>query len=164
MISSVQSFIDYFAGVRKRTLNYARLVPDDRIEWRPKEGEFSCADILRHIASGEKMFVGVVTHGKWKYDGHSGDQKNLEELIVYLDTTHSEAMQVLRLLPDSELNQPRLALEGNAQPRAWRWLMAMTEHEIHHRSQLAMYLMLMGITPPHIYGLGVEEVIARATG
>jgi uncharacterized damage-inducible protein DinB len=42
--------------------------------------------------------------------------------------------------------------------------MAMTEHEIHHRSQLAMYLLLLGVKPPHIYGLGVEELIAKATG
>ncbi len=164
MIKAVQDFIDYFSSVRKRTLNYARLVPDDRIDWSPREGEFTCADILRHIASGEKMFVGVVTQSKWKYEGHNGDQRSLVELIAHLDQIHCEAMKALRSLPDSELGQPRPALEGNTQVKAWRWLMAMTEHEIHHRSQLAMYLFLMEITPPHIYGLGVEDLIARATG
>jgi uncharacterized damage-inducible protein DinB len=164
MIRSIQDFIDYFSSVRKRTINYARFVPNDRINWSPKEGEFTCADILRHIASSEKMFIGVVTHGKWKYEGHDGDQRSVDQLIAYLDQTHREAMDALRSLPDSELGQPRPALEGNTQVKAWRWLMAMTEHEIHHRSQLAMYLLLMEITPPHIYGLGVEDLIARATG
>jgi uncharacterized damage-inducible protein DinB len=42
--------------------------------------------------------------------------------------------------------------------------MAMIEHEIHHRSQLAVYLSLLGVEPPQIYGLGVEDVIALATG
>src|SRR3989304_5263193 len=107
MIYSVQDFIGYFASVRKRTFNYARVVPIDHINWSPKEGEFTCADILRHIASGEKMFVGVVTQSKWKYEGHSGDQRNVDELIAYLDQTHSEAMKALRSLPDSELDQPR---------------------------------------------------------
>ncbi len=65
MIHSVQDFIEYFSSVRKRTLRYARVVPIDHINWSPQEGEFTCADILRHIASGEKMFVGVVTQGKW---------------------------------------------------------------------------------------------------
>ena len=164
MIHSTHDFIKYFAGVRKRTLNFALLVPTDRINWSPKEGEFTCADILRHIASSEKMFVGVVVQNKWKYDGHSGDQKSMDELITLLDQAHAEAMGALRFLPDSTLDQPRRALEGSAQVRAWRWLMAMTEHEIHHRSQLAMYLLLMGVTPPHIYGLGVEDLIAKATG
>lgn len=164
MIRSIQDFITYFASLRNRTLNYARVVPVDHINWSPQEGEFTCADILRHIAAAEKMFVGVVTQGRWHYTGHSDTQSNVEELIAHLDQTHREAMNALRLLPDSELDQSRPALEGQAQVKAWRWLMAMTEHEIHHRSQLAMYLLLLGITPPHIYGLGVEDVIARATG
>ena len=41
-------------------------------------------------------------------------------------------------------------------------LMAMCEHEVHHRSQLASYLTLMGIDAPDIFGLGVEDV-ARLT-
>ncbi|MBI5303609.1 MAG: DinB family protein [Chloroflexi bacterium] len=163
MIRSTSDFIAYLASIRKRTLNYARLVPAARLDWSPQAGEFTCADILRHIAAGERMFVGVVTQNRWKYDGHRGEQKSVEELIAYLEHIHGEAMEALRALPDGELDQMRAPLEGNAQVKAWRWLMAMTEHEIHHRSQLAMYLLLMGITPPHIYGLGVEDLLARAT-
>jgi hypothetical protein len=36
--------------------------------------------------------------------------------------------------------------------------MAMCEHEVHHRSQLASYLTLIGIEAPDIFGLGVEDV------
>jgi len=164
MIRSVHNFIDYFSSVRKRTLRYAHAIPMDHINWWPRKSEFTCADILRHIASGEKMFVGVVTRGKWKYEGHGGDQRSLNELVALLDQVHRKAMNDLRTLPDSELDEYRTALEGNAQVKSWRWLMAMTEHEIHHRAQLAMYLMLLGVTPPHIYGLGVEDLIIKATG
>lgn len=164
MIHSIQDFIAYFDSVRKRTLRYARVVPVYHINWSPQEDEFTCADILRHIASTEKMFVDVVTQGRWLYEGHNGNQSSLEELIKYLEQTHREAMNALSSLPDSELSQPRPAFEGDAQVKVWRWLMAMIEHEIHHRSQLAMYLHLLEVTPPHIYGLGVEDLIARATG
>jgi len=40
----------------------------------------------------------------------------------------------------------------------WRLLLAMVEHEVHHRSQLASYLTLMGVEAPDIFGLGVEDV------
>lgn len=164
MINSVQNFVDYFSSVRKRTLNFARLIPEDKLDWSPKAGEFTCADIVRHLAAGEKMFIGVVTQGKWKYDGHEGKQATLAELLAELDQAHAEAMDALKSLPDAELNQPRPAFEGKLPIKAWRWLMVMVEHEIHHRSQLASYLMLMGITPPHLTGIGVEDLIARATG
>ena len=40
--------------------------------------------------------------------------------------------------------------------------MAMVEHEIHHRSQLASYLSMVGEAPPQLYGLGVEDVIVQS--
>jgi hypothetical protein len=42
--------------------------------------------------------------------------------------------------------------------------MAMCEHEVHHRSQLASYLTLMGVDAPDIFGLGVEDVARLADG
>ncbi len=80
-----------------------------------------------------------------------------------LRADHAAAMAHLRAMDDAALAEPRPTLDGPP-ARAWRLLMAMVEHEIHHCSQLAVYLALMGLDPPQIYGLGVEDVIARATG
>lgn len=162
MIQSTVDFIKYFDSIRRRTMNYIRVVPSDRLGWSPKPGEFTCADIIRHIIAAEKMFVRVAMEGRWKYDGHESNVKqSLEELIALLETTHVEAMDTLRQFPDQDLNEPRFGPKGEGHPlKAWRWLMAMTEHEIHHRSQLAVYLSLMGVQPPHIFGLGVEDLIA----
>jgi len=162
MIGSTTEFIKYFDSIRRRTMNYIRIVPADQLSWSPKEGEFTCADILRHITAAEVMFVRVVTEGQWKYDGHEAEgEQNLVELISALESTHAESVKKLEQFPDRDLNEPRYgAKEGGYPLKAWRWLMAMTEHEIHHRSQLAVYLSLMNVQPPHIFGLGVEDLIA----
>ena len=162
MIQSTADFIKYFDSIRRRTMNYIRVVPSDRLNWSPKNGEFTCADILRHILVSEKMFVRVAMEGSWKYEGHeSEDEQSLDELIALLEATHFETMEKLKQLPDQDLNEPHYGPKGEGHPlKAWRWLMAMTEHEIHHRSQLAVYLSLMGVQPPHIFGLGVEDLIA----
>lgn len=164
MIETVEGFIQYFEGIRRRTLNYMRLIPADKMDWSPQQGEFTCGDILRHIIATEKMFVGVVMEGRWKYQGHetSGNQ-NLEETLALLEQSHIESMNKLKTLANDALQERRPSLKG-PEVKAWRWLMAMTEHEIHHRSQLAVYLSLMGVQPPHIYGLGVEDLIALAVG
>jgi uncharacterized damage-inducible protein DinB len=110
------------------------------------------------------MFVGAVVDTRWRYAGHThGAQADLGTLIAELEAGHAAAMERLRGLPDEQLLAPRPTLDG-PETKAWRLLMAMVEHEIHHRSQLALYLALMGVEPPQIYGLGVEDVIARATG
>jgi len=42
--------------------------------------------------------------------------------------------------------------------RIWKWMRAMVEHEIHHRGELYIYLNLLGIKTPPMYGLTSEEV------
>ena len=163
MIQTIESFTNYFESIRRRTLNYLRVIPPDGLEWSPKPGEFTCGDILRHLMATENMFVRLAVEGSWKYEGHAAVEKNgLDEIIALLEISHVEAMTRLKQLPDEILYEPRPALKGPP-VKVWRWLMAMVEHEIHHRSQLAVYLSLMGIKPPQIYGLGVEDIVALTT-
>jgi len=164
MITSTTGFIKYFEGIRRRTLNYIRVLPPERLAWAPKQGEFTCADIIRHFGVSERMFVRVALEGVWRYAGHEAEEEqSLEELIVGLETAHRESMEKLAGFPDEELDALRFGPKGEGEGyplKAWRWLMAMSEHEVHHRSQLAVYLSLIGVRPPHIFGLGVEDLIA----
>jgi uncharacterized damage-inducible protein DinB len=164
MIEHVADFIRYFDSIRRLTLQFARTVPADRRDWAPLAGEFTCGDLIRHLTAAEEMFTGAVLTGRWRYPGHTaaaGD--TLEDLLARLESGHAATMARLGTLPDAALLAPCPTLDGPP-TKTWRLLMALVEHEIHHRSQLAMYLTLMGVPPPHIYGLGVEDVIARATG
>lgn len=164
MIQSIDQFIAYFDGIRRRTITYIGAVPAERLDWAPRAGEFTCGDIVRHLVAAEQMFVGAVVEGRWAYPGHApAPQDTLESLRARLDAGHAAALAALRALDEAVLHQPRPTLHGSP-VKAWRLLMAMVEHEIHHRSQLAVYLSLMGIEPPQIYGLGVEDVIALVTG
>jgi uncharacterized damage-inducible protein DinB len=164
MIQSVSGFIDYFGGIRRRTLNYIGVLPAEQMDWTPRPGQFTCGDIVRHLAATERMFVGAVVEGRWRYVGHTAaDTPGLDAALAQLEAAHTAAMDALRTVPDAALLERRPSLDGPP-VKAWRLLMALVEHEIHHRSQLAVYLMLLGVEPPQIYGLGVEDVIARATG
>jgi uncharacterized damage-inducible protein DinB len=160
MITSVPAFADYFEGVRRRTRDFFAAIPADRADWAPKPGEYTCGDIVRHVAACEAMFVGAAVDGVWRYPGHDRAMApTLREALAQLEAGHAEAGVRLRALGDEALDRTRPSLEPGARPvRTWRLLMAMTEHEVHHRSQLASYLTLMGIEAPDIFGLGVEDV------
>jgi uncharacterized damage-inducible protein DinB len=160
MIASVAGFVDYFDGVRRRTRDFFGAIPPDRIDWAPRPGEYSCGDIVRHVAATELMFVGAVVDGVWRYDGHArATAPTLAAALAHLDAGHAAAGGRLRSLSDAALAESRPPLEPGARPvRAWRLLLAMTEHEVHHRSQLASYLTWMGVEAPDIFGLGVEDV------
>jgi hypothetical protein len=73
MLQSVKGFIDYYEGIRRRTLHFIDTIPADRIDGLPVEGEFTFGDLIRHLAATEAMFVDAVVNGKWKYAGHKTD-------------------------------------------------------------------------------------------
>jgi uncharacterized damage-inducible protein DinB len=160
MITSARAFADYFDGVRRRTGGFFAVIPADRVDWAPQAGEYTCGDIVRHVAAAERMFVGAVVDGQWRYPGHDRAQApTLEAALAALDAAHAACGPRLRTLDAAALATPRPALEaGGAPVKAWRLLMAMVEHEVHHRSQLASYLTWMGLEAPDIFGLGVEDV------
>ena len=160
MIASARAFADYFDGVRRRTVHFFRAIPAERIDWAPRDGEYTCGDIVRHVTACERMFVTAVVDGRWIYPGHERPKApTLDAALADLDAAHAECGARLRGLGDAALDTMRPPLEPGAAPvRAWRLLLAMSEHEVHHRSQLASYLTWMGLEAPDIFGLGVEDV------
>lgn len=159
MIQSVEDYVRYFDGIRRRTLVFAHAIPAERIDWSPHEDDFSFGDILRHLAAVELITTCAAVSKRWKaYPGHGRDlASEPNEIMAYMEAAHAEATSMLRSLPDTELQQPSTAITGRPL-KTWRLLMAIVEHEIHHRSQLASYLTMIGVTPPQIFGLGVDDV------
>jgi uncharacterized damage-inducible protein DinB len=165
MIRSMTELTDYFAIVRRRTMNYVRVIPSDRLDWAPQPGEYTCGDIVRHFMGTERMYITLIQTGRWRYPGHDDTQsEDLAALIARMEAQHAAALQAMRAVPDTELFATRPNFMPDSPPiKVWRGVMAMIEHEVHHRSQLAMYLTLMDVAPPQIFGVGVEELIMRAT-
>lgn len=162
MIESVPAFLSYFESVRRRTLAFCRAIPEDRIDWAPQPGALSCGDVVRHLAACEQMFVAVALTGRWAYPGHERSHgANLVGALAYLEACHTSAVAALGTLGDAALGQSREATGGHP-IKIWRLLMLMAEHEIHHRSQLASYLSQIGVEPPELYAMALEE--ARGYG
>ena len=63
-------------------------------------------------------------------------------------------------LPDTRLTEKIVDLDGG-RVSVWRFLMAMVEHEVHHRSQLDAWMALAGTEPPQIYCYRMEDVVAK---
>jgi uncharacterized damage-inducible protein DinB len=161
VIRSVADFIRYFDGIRRRTVGVVDCVTPDLWRWRPRPGEFTCGEIVQHLAGAERFFVTKILEDRWTQDLDPGPPRDPAAGRAWLDEVHRVEMARLALLPDDGLETPRRDLDGGT-VKSWRLLMAMVEHEVHHRSQLDAYLAEAGVEPPQLYGYRMEEVVARA--
>jgi uncharacterized damage-inducible protein DinB len=161
MIQSVAEFIRYFDGVRRRTWTVVDRLTPELTAWRPRPGEFTGGAIVRHLAGAERFFVARVVDDRWTDDLEPGPELDLPATRALLERVHGEEMARLGTVPDARLTESITDLEGQRM-RLWRFLMAMVEHEVHHRSQLDCWLAAAGAEPPQLYGYRMEDVTARA--
>jgi uncharacterized damage-inducible protein DinB len=163
-ISTVGSFVDYFERVRERTIKVIKCIPDDKIEWSYKEGKFTFGDMIRHLAAIERyMYAENAQLKPSRYPGHGKElAEGLNNVLGFFDRMHNESVTIFRGLSDEDLMK-KCITPGGAPITVWKWLRAMVEHEIHHRGQLYLYLAMLDVAVPPIYGLTSEEVLARSS-
>ena len=160
MIVSVAEFVRYFDGVRRRTLAAVARVTPETAAYRPREAEWTCGQIVQHIAGSERFFVTKVVEDRFTTDLDVVPFEAWDLTRAALDAVHRVEMARLEALPDAKLREKVSDLEGGT-VSAWRFLMAMVEHEVHHRSQLDAWLALAGTEPAQIYGYRMEDVVAK---
>ena len=162
-ITSFQSFFAYWRSIRGRTERVIRCIPPEHIEWTYREGKWTLGDLIRHLGAIERlMFAENICGRPSRYEHHGPElASGYDEVVAFLRRMDEETLELLGQLPDERL-QESCETPGGAKLRVWKWLRAMVEHEIHHRGQIYLYLGLLGIETPPLYGLTAEEVEARS--
>jgi uncharacterized damage-inducible protein DinB len=74
---------------------------------------------------------------------------------------HRESVDIFARLTPDDLSGKCMTPEGTSLT-TWKWLRAMVEHEIHHRGQVYLYLSMLGVPTPPLYGLTSEQVRERS--
>lgn len=160
---NIREFLDYYEKVRQRTVKVIACIPREKYDWSYREGKFSFADIIRHLATIERYMYGENAQRKpSRYPGHGKELADgPENVLEFFHRMHGESMEIFGRLSDEDLQQ-KCVTPGETPITVWKWLRAMVEHEIHHRAQIYTYLGMLNIATPPIYGLTSEEVRERS--
>ncbi len=163
-IETIEPFLDYYERIRERTLKVIRFIPPDKIDWTYREGKFTFADLIRHLATIERyMYAETVQFRPSRYPGHGKELADgFDDVLEFMNRMHRESMEIFGRLKTDDLKKKCVA-PGGTPITVWKWLRAMVEHEIHHRGQIYMYLAMLDIPTPPIYGLTSEEVRERGS-
>jgi len=158
-IRNIESFLSYFESIRGRTMRVLRATPPDKLEWRHSEGVFSMGDLARHIAAVERYTFAENVFGRpSRYQGCGRELADgLDNVAVFMEKMHAETVALLKPMTPADLERKGITPQGKPVP-AGALLRVMIEHEAHHRGEMYVYLALLGVPRPPLYGVTEEEL------
>ena len=160
---SLDEFLSYWRRIRGRTRRLLRCIPPDRIDWTYREGQWTLGDLVRHLAALERWMFAENVQGRTSlYDGCGPELADgYDDAIAYWERLGEETEEILAGLDDARLVE-KCTTPSGADITVWKWLRAMVEHHAHHRGQIYLYLALLDVPTPPLYGLTSEEVEDRS--
>ena len=162
-ITDIHSFLKYYSRIKERTIRLFSYIPKDKMEWTYQEGKFTIGDIIRHLANIERfMYAETVQQLPNQYNGCGIEfAEGYQETIDYYNKKHRESVDIFSKLTTEDL-QRKCTTPAGIQITTWKWLRAMVEHEIHHRGQIYIYLGMLEVITPPVFGLTSEELIVKS--
>lgn len=159
-ISSMNSFLLYYEKIRQGTIRVIQAIPEDKIDWSYKNGKFTFADLIRHIAAIERyVFAEIAIGNKPSYKGCGKELADgYKPVISYFHEMHNQSVERFMKVSDESLQQKIKSLDGKEITLS-NFIRSLIVHEVHHRGAMCIYLNLLDVESPPVIGLTEEQVI-----
>jgi len=164
MLTDIEAFASFARGIFKRSARDVGALPAEAETWVPPAGSgedaWTVGQLVSHIVDTRRLFLGI-------YRGEGWDLTLPEPLpriawTATLDASAEKFLAGLEQTPNEWLSR-QVGIVGTDRTMAgWETLMRMTEHEIHHRSQIDTIAGLAGWRVPQVFTRTAEEVVALA--
>lgn len=159
----LREFDEEMAATRK-TLER---VPEAKFAWKPHEKSMPlgrlatlCAELPNWGVNAFKLDeLDIAPPGapppKWE------SLPTLKAVLELFDKNAAEARKTLLATPDAEFGKPwAFKVQGQVMsrdPKGHVYRRSVMNHLVHHRAQLGVYLRLLGVPLPAIYGPSADE-------
>jgi len=149
------------ASITKRVLDR---VPGDKLTWKPHDKSMSLGQLASHVATVPGGLARILQQDSFDVTQGSfvpPQPKNLKEILSAYDQSMRDGEQFLSDLTPQQANAMWHLRKGNkelfARPRIEVVRTIMLNHWYHHRGQLSVYLRLLEVPVPVIYGRSADE-------
>lgn len=143
-------------------------VPDDRGEWKPHPKSFPMAHLAQLVSVMPTWFGLMVAQSEMDIAPKEGARgaytiEKTEKLLADFDRNVAAARDAIARTTDEAFAEPWI-LKSGGRPIAHgtRYLMVRTlllNHLVHHRAQLGVYLRLIDVPVPSMYGPTADEAV-----
>jgi uncharacterized damage-inducible protein DinB len=139
-------------------------VPFERSDWKPHEKSFSLGRLATHVAEIPHWISRIINIDDWDFAARgfsSQVAKSQEELLDVFQTKLSQAIADLEKMSDDDFNKTWIVRVGDQMRREMPKKIAIRgwgfSHLVHHRGQLSVYLRLLDVPVPGMYGPSADE-------
>jgi uncharacterized damage-inducible protein DinB len=136
-------------------------VPPASLAWKPNPKSRTLGELAAHVAGIPGVFLAHLHEDEYDAGGPRSVPDTVPAILATFDRNIASAQEVLGSLTNDRLlapwkfrygglvafEIPRLAVARNAG----------LNHLIHHRGQLSVYLRMLGVALPAIYGPSADE-------
>ena len=137
-------------------------VPSDKLDWRPHPKSMTLGELAWHIASIPATAAKIVESLRFDVGtARPAAGRDSNDFVARLHASVAEAHRVIEPYDDEAISKRVELLRGDevvhdfSRIAAIRWVML--NHSVHHRGQLTVYLRLLDVPLPAIYGSSADE-------
>jgi len=149
----------------KTTRRVLERVPDDSLDWRPHPTARTLGKLALHVAVVPGALAEFVTTAPVvpapDFSNVDPGPRAAAELLPALQQSVDRAKELLGRLDDAALKATWRIVQGDrevlAVPRVQFVRSAVLNHWYHHRGQLTVYLRMLGVPVPALYGASRDE-------
>ena len=144
-------------------------IPEDRLSWRPHPKSMSLGQLALHIATTPGAVAQVAAMDAMERPQFDRPEpKSKREVLETLGQSVTSALEFLRGLDDTRAAQSwSMTLAGKpifSLPRIGLVRTIMLNHWYHHRGEMQVYLRLLDVAVPPVYGPTADEDPFAAAG
>lgn len=154
-----------FSTEMRSTRRLIERIPSDRLDWRPHPKSFTVRDLARHLVDCVRWVEAIVAHDTFDIDPATYQpcqSSSVQALLADFDTHVSRASGLLSEAEPSIAEVTwRLMVRGTPRverPKGEALRDFTLHHMIHHRGQLSVYLRLLDVPVPGVYGPTADDV------
>jgi uncharacterized damage-inducible protein DinB len=156
----------------KTTRKVLERVPEDRLTWKPHPKSMSLGQLALHIASAPAVTSGWALEDTTEFSkvgGPTPEPGTTAQILAAHDESMQRTKAALQTIGDDGIRGSWEARFNGAtlmaMPKAAFIRALVMNHWVHHRGQLSVYLRLLDVPVPSIYGPSADESpfeVARA--
>ena len=137
-------------------------VPGDKLGWRPHARSWSLGQLALHVVQIPAVLATMANVDAFEVSQTTQEEaRDCQQLLEASDQGLATARDILTKTDDKRLMEPwHVQLRGKTVmtfPRVGLLRTFLLNHYYHHRGQLSVYLRLLDIPVPSIYGPSADE-------